>query len=236
MRLDPPLEQGILLGRYKRFLADVRLPGGETLTVHCPNTGSMKHCVVPGSPCWFSRSDNPNRKLPGTLEITTTSAGHLAGVNTARPNPLAREAIVNGVIGELGGYDEIRAEVRYGDENSRIDFVLSAPDRADCYLEVKNVTLEAGAGLVTFPDAVTARGAKHLRELTAMVSAGHRAVLLFCVQHSGAERAGPADDIDPAYGRALREAMAAGVEVLAYGCELNPQEISITRRLPFAAP
>jgi len=235
MRLDPPLDEGILLARYKRFLADVRLPGGEVITVHCPNTGSMKRCVVPGSPCWFSRADNPKRKLPGTLEITTTESGHLAGVHTARPNPLAREAIVNGIIGELGGYTQIRGEVRYGDENSRIDFLLSAPGRPDCYLEVKNVTLEVGDGLSTFPDAVTTRGAKHLRELTAMVAAGHRAVLLFCLQHSGAARAGPADDIDPAYGRALREAMAAGVEVLAYGCRLGADEIAIDRRLPFDA-
>lgn len=233
MKFKPPFEQGTLLRRYKRFLADVELPGGELLTVHCPNTGSMKNCVVPGTPCWFSRSDNPKRKLPGTLEITTTPLGWLAGVNTGRANHLVREALTEGVISELAGYRNIRSEVRYGEENSRIDFLLQGDDRPDCYVEVKNVTLEVGDGLLTFPDAVTARGTKHLRELSTMVRAGHRAILLYCVQHSGATRAGPADDIDPVYGATLREALAAGVEVLAYGCKVTAQEITLERRLPF---
>ena len=235
MKFDPPLEQGILLRRYKRFLADVELPGGEILTVHCPNTGSMKNCVVPGTPCWFFRSDNPKRKLPATLEITTTPLGWLAGVNTGRTNSLVREAIANGTVTELAGYDSVRGEVRYGAENSRIDLLLQGDGRPDCYVEVKNVTLETGEGLITFPDAVTARGTKHLRELTAMVRNGHRAVLLYCVQHSGATRAGPADDIDPLYCATLREAIAAGVEVLAYGCRLSAEEIVVDRRLPFVA-
>lgn len=233
MKFKPPFEQGTLLRRYKRFLADVELPGGELLTVHCPNTGSMKNCVVPGTPCWFSRSDNPKRKLPGTLEITTTPLGWLAGVNTGRANHLVREALTEGVISELADYRNIRSEVRYGEENSRIDFLLQGDDRPDCYVEVKNVTLEVGDGLLTFPDAVTARGTKHLRELSTMVRAGHRAILLYCVQHSGATRAGPADDIDPVYGATLREALAAGVEVLAYGCKVTAEEITLARRLPF---
>src|SRR5690606_7194398 len=136
---------------------------------------------------------------------------------------------------ELAGYPDVKAEVRYGNENSRIDLLLSAVGRADCYVEVKNVTLEAGDGLITFPDAVTARGTKHLRELMAMVADGHRAVLLFCVQHSGAQRVAPADEIDPLYGKTLREAIAAGVEVLAYGCRLSAQEIVLARRLAFDA-
>lgn len=235
MKFDPPLQQGILRQRYKRFFADVELASGELITVHCPNTGSMKHCVVPGTPCWFSLSDNPKRKLAGTLEITTTTLGHQAGVNTARPNQLAREAIAAGLIPELAGYEQTRAEVRYGNEKSRIDLLLTGNGRADCYVEVKNVTLEAGDGLITFPDAVTARGAKHLRELMAMVADGHRAVLLFCVQHTGAQRVAPADDIDPVYGKTLREAIAAGVEVLAYGCRLSAREIVMERRLAFDA-
>lgn len=235
MKLDPPLQQGILRLRYKRFFADVELPNGDIITVHCPNTGSMKHCVVPGTACWFSLSDNPKRKLAGTLEITTTTLGHLAGVNTARPNQLAREAIAAGLIPELAGYPDVKTEVRYGNEKSRIDLLLSGNDKADCYVEVKNVTLEAGDGLITFPDAVTARGTKHLRELIAMVDEGHRAVLLFCVQHSGAQRVSPADEIDPLYGKTLREAIAAGVEVLAYGCRLSAQEIVLERRLAFDA-
>ena len=233
MELNPPLQQGILLKRYKRFLADVELSEGQIITVHCPNTGSMKNCVVPGTACWFSLSDNPKRKLPGTLEITTTPSGCLAGVNTARTNQLVREAIEAGRVPELNGYTGLKPEVRYGDENSRIDLLLTAPDRAACYVEVKNTTLEAGGGLVTFPDAVTARGAKHLRELIKMVAAGNRAVLFFCVQHTGAERAGPADDVDPEYGRLLREAMAAGVEVLAYACRLSAREIALDRPVPF---
>lgn len=234
MKFDPPFEQAILLRRYKRFLADVELPNGEVLTIHCPNTGSMKNCVVPGTPCWFSRSDNPKRKLPGTLEITTTPLGHLAGVNTGRANQLVKEAIDSGVISELTGYTRVRNEVRYGEENSRIDLLLEGEDHPDCYVEVKNVTLEMGNGLLTFPDAVTTRGAKHLRELSAIVRNGQRAVLLYCVQHSGATRAGPADDIDPGYGTALREALAAGVEVIAYGCRVTPEEIALVQRLPFS--
>lgn len=232
MIIHPSLEQAILLKRYKRFLADIRLDSGEEMTVHCPNTGSMKNCWAPETPCWFSRSDDLKRKLPGTLEITTTPDGYLTGVNTGRPNKLVREAIENGVLAELQGYDTIRPEVKYGEENSRIDLLLSKSDN-QCFVEVKNTTLGVGNGRVLFPDAVTARGAKHLRELMVMVEQGHRAVLVFCVQHSGAESAGPADDIDPLYGKTLREAMTAGVEVLAYGCRVSATEIVIDRPLPF---
>lgn len=232
MKIDPPFEKALLLNRYKRFLADIRLDNGEELTIHCPNTGSMKNCWAPETPCWFSRSNDPKRKLPGTLEITTTPDGFLTGVNTQRPNKLVREAIENGTIVELQGYESIRPEVKYGDENSRIDLLLSTGD-LQCYVEVKNTTLGAGDGRVLFPDAVTTRGTKHLRELISMVQQGHRAVLVFCVQHTGAKSIGPADDIDPTYGLTLREAMAAGVEVLAYGCQLTPEEIVINQRLPF---
>ena len=232
MKFDPPFTEAVLLKRYKRFLADVRLADGSELTVHCPNTGSMKHCQAPDAPCWISLTDKPGRKLPGTLEITTTSAGHRTGVNTARPNHLVREAIESGAIPELGGYARIRGEVKYGAENSRIDLLLEDGER-QCFVEVKNVTLEAGGGLIVFPDAVTARGTKHLRELMAVVDQGQRAVLLFCVQHSGASRVAPAADIDPVYTATLNEALAAGVEVLAYGCDLSADEIAIARRLPF---
>lgn len=232
MKIDPPLEQATLLKRYKRFLADIRLANGEEMTIHCPNTGSMKNCWAPDTPCWFSRSNDPKRKLPGTLEITTTGDGFLTGVNTGRPNKLVREAIENGVIAELQGYSEIRPEVKYGDENSRIDLLLIEGERR-CYVEVKNTTLGVGDGRVLFPDAVTTRGAKHLRELMAMVEQGHRAVLVFCVQHSGAQSVGPADEIDPVYGQTLREAMEAGVEVIAYGCDLSAEEINLKLALPF---
>lgn len=236
MKFDPPLEQGTLLRRYQRFFADVQLASGEILTVHCPNTGSMKNCIVPSTPCWFSRSDNPRRKLPGTLELTSTPGGSIAGVNTGRPNHLVREALANGIIPQLTGYSRVRSEVRYGAENSRIDLLLQECDRRDCYVEIKNVTLEAEDGLLLFPDAVTSRGSKHLRELTSVSGRGDRAVLFFCVQHSNARRVGIAADIDPAYARQLRLAMAAGVEVICYGCRLSPAEVIIDRPLGFYFP
>lgn len=238
MKISPAFEQATLLKRYKRFLTDIRLASGEELTIHCPNTGSMKNCWAAETPCWFSRSNDPKRKLPGTLEVTTTPDGFLTGVNTHRPNKLVREAIENGTITELQGYESIRPEVKYGEENSRIDLLLTRAGKEDaeerCYVEVKNTTLGVGDGRVLFPDAVTTRGTKHLRELMGMVAQGHRAVLVFCVQHSGAESIAPADDIDPTYGATLREAVAAGVEVLAYGCSISPSEIVIDQRLPFS--
>ncbi|MFA5631870.1 MAG: DNA/RNA nuclease SfsA [Porticoccaceae bacterium] len=233
MKFDPPLTQATLLSRYKRFLMDVRLSDGEVITIHCPNTGSMKNCVVPESPCWFSWSENPNRKLPGTIEITTTPQGYLAGVNTARPNQLVKEAVLAGKIPELADYQTLQSEVKYGMEGSRIDFLLENDDH-HCYVEVKNVTLETGNGVIAFPDAVTSRGTKHLRELMTVVDSGHRAVLFFCVQHSGARQVVPAADIDPLYAATLKQAVAAGVEVLAYGCTLSPHEIAIADAIAFS--
>ncbi len=235
MKFDPPFEPAVFIRRYKRFFADVVLPDGSPLTIHCANTGSMQYCQEAGTPCWFSRSDNPRRKLPGTLELVTTSNGLLAGVNTARPNRLAAEAIRSGVISELRGYMNMRAEVRYGNEKSRIDLLLET-NTEQCFVEVKNVTLEARDGLARFPDAVTARGTRHLRELMRMVGEGQRAVLLFCVQLSGIDKVTVAADIDAGYAETLREAMAAGVEVLAYGCKLQPDEIAVDRKLSFILP
>lgn len=229
-------QSGVLLRRYKRFLADVRLSDGSEITIHCPNTGSMRHCVVAESPCWFSDSGNPKRKYRHTWEVATTPTGHWAGINTARANPLVREGIESGVIRELQGYDGIRAEVRYGRENSRIDFLLES-ETERCYVEVKSVTLMEAPGQGLFPDAVSERGRKHLRELMDIARQGDRAVLLFCVQHSGVERVAPADAIDPAYGDTLRDAMTAGVEVIAYRAEIDPEQASIrlATRLPVSA-
>ncbi len=234
MKITPPLEQGILQRRYKRFFVDVTQQDGSTLTIHCPNTGSMKNCLVPGTACWLSRSDDPKRKLKGTLEIVTSRGGHQVGVNTGRPNKLAEEAIESGVIAELQGYEKLRREVRYGEERSRIDLLLEK-ESEQCYVEVKNVTLEDdnNPSLLKFPDAVTSRGTKHLRELAAMAAQGHRAVLLFCVQHSGAEQVSIASDIDPVYAETLQQMMTQGVELLAYGCQLSPEEIRIQHKLPF---
>lgn len=225
-------QSGGLIRRYKRFLADVALADGSELTIHCPNTGSMRECLAPGERVWFSHSDSKTRKYPNTWEVATTPAGDLAGINTGRANHLVREAIDSGLISELTGYKTVKAEVKYGAENSRIDFLLSG-DRPDCYVEVKNVTLMEGQGQGYFPDAVSSRGSKHLRELTAMVDAGARAVLVFCVQHTGIERVAAAGHIDPAYSEAFYDAIARGVEVLAYGAKIDPgnSEIALTHAL-----
>jgi sugar fermentation stimulation protein A len=225
MKIAPPLFPATFEKRYKRFFADVRTPSGELLTLHCPNTGSMKNCLVEGSPCWYSLSDNPKRKLPGTLEIVTSSQGSLAGVNTSRPNYLVREVIEADLVPELQGYSQIRTEVRYGEEKSRIDLLLEDRSLGQCYVEVKNVTLDMGDGLANFPDAVTSRGTKHLRELMAMVAAGHRAVLFFCVQLTGVQRMEVAAEIDPGYAATLSEAVAAGVEVIAWRASIGADQI-----------
>lgn len=231
-----PLYPAVLRKRYKRFLADILLPDGRELTIHCPNTGSMKNCVVPDSPCWYSVSDSKTRKYPQTLELVTTPGNHLAGINTARANELVDLAIRAGVISELQGYLSLQREQVYGQEKSRIDFLLgeNPADARLCYVEVKNVTLMETACEGFFPDAVSERGTKHLRELMMMVRQGHRAVLLFCVQHTGIKRVRPADHIDKLYGATLREAKVAGVEVLAYAAEILPQQhrIALVQPLP----
>lgn len=233
--MSSPFREAIFLRRYKRFLADVQLEDGEILTVHCPNTGAMTNCLVPNSPCWISESSNPRRKYRFTWEIATTPGQHKAGVNTGRANALVEEAIRSGLVHQLQGYGQLLREVRYG-EGSRIDFKLQDhPERPgeDCFVEVKSVTygLEDGTGL--FPDAVSDRGSRHLRELISIAAAGHRAVLFFCVQHSGIRVVKPADEVDPVYGQILREALAAGVEVLAYQASLSPQRIVLEREIPF---
>ena len=231
MQLDN-MQQGRLIKRYKRFLADIELENGRQLTVHCPNTGSMKNCADPGSEVWIRDSGNLKRKYPFGWELVQVEGRFWACINTGRANALIREAIENEVIAELQGYDSIRQEVKYGDENSRIDLLLEGKGRAACYVEIKNVTLLETNGLGTFPDAVTTRGAKHLRELMLMVEQGYRAVLMFCVPHTGIERVQPADHIDPEYGQLLREAATAGVEIYAYGARITPEEVTISHPLP----
>jgi len=231
MQFDPPLEEGLLIRRYKRFLADIETVTGETLTIHCPNTGSMLNCQAEGARVWFSRSNDPKRKLPGTWELVETPHGRLACINTSRANRLVEEALLAGAIPELAGFSALRREVAYGAENSRADFRLTYPS-GEVFVEVKSVTLGYNMDCVAaFQDAVTVRGAKHLRELSALAREGARAVLLYCVNLTGIEAVRPADDIDPAYGRALREALEAGVEILAYGADVTPQAIQVTRRL-----
>lgn len=231
MRFSPELEQGLLLVRYKRFLADIQTDSGEFLTIHCPNTGSMFNCMMPGGRVWFSRSNDPKRKLPGTWEISETPQGRFACINTGRANHLVEEALRAGVISELNGFTGLKREVAYGQEKSRVDFRLDFP-AGPAYVEVKSVTLGFdGSSVAAFPDAVTQRGARHLRELANLAREGVRAVLLYCVNLTGVEAVRPAQEIDPGYAEALREALAAGVEVLAYGVQLTPEEIFIDRPL-----
>lgn len=225
MLFPTPLERGTLIRRYKRFLADVALDDGGETTVHVPNSGSMLTLNAPGLPVWLSRSPDPKRKLPLTLEMVELPTG-LVGVNTMRPNRLAEAAIRDGVIPELTGYDLIRREVRY-DADSRVDLLLEHPGRAPAYVEVKNVTLSREPGLAEFPDCVTARGAKHLGALERVVQAGGRAVMLFIAQRGDCDRFQTADDLDPAYGAALKRAEAGGVEVLVRACDLSPLGIRV---------
>lgn len=236
MKFPEALVEGRLIRRYKRFLADVRLPGGEEVTAHCPNTGSMLGCQPDNARVWLSRSDNPKRKLKYTWELVETAPGVLACVNTARPNAQARHGIETGVVAELQGYSRCKSEVRYGEEKSRIDLLLSGhPELPDAWVEVKNVTLADG-GQGYFPDAVTVRGQKHLRELMAQVARGDRAVLLFVVNHTGIETVRPADHIDAHYGQLLRQAWDAGVEVLAYRAALVGDDGNPTGRLDLIEP
>jgi sugar fermentation stimulation protein A len=229
MRFTAPLVPATLVRRYKRFLADVMLPSGETVTAHCANPGAMTGLAAPGAPVWLSRSDNPKRKLSHSWELVEVDLGsgaELVGINTSNPNALAAEAIAAGLIPELAGYGTIRREVRYG-RNSRVDFLLEQSGRPPCYLEIKNVHLMRQRGLAEFPDAVTERGAKHLTELAAMAATGARAVMLFLIQIASAERFAVARDIDPSYGARFDQARAQGVEAIARRCRLTCDTIEV---------
>ncbi len=231
MEFTPALQSATLIKRYKRFLADVITPDGETFTLHCPNTGAMTGCATPGDTVWYSTSASTTRKYPHTWELTQTQNGDTICVNTLRANTVIKEAIGKGLINQLTGYKEILSEVKYGSERSRIDFMLQAQDRVNCYIEVKSVTLaEKNNGF--FPDAVTARGQKHLRELMSVARGGERAVLLFAVLHSAIENVAAARHIDNKYAQLLQEAAQNGVEVLAWKAQLNPTEIRLISPLP----
>ena len=230
MKFSPALQHATLVQRYKRFLADVITPEGEQLTLHCPNTGAMTGCATPGDTVWYSTSENTKRKYPHTWEVTQTQQGAFICVNTLRANQLVKEALIAGNIPEIVGYDLIKSEVKYGEEGSRIDFMLQAEGRPECYIEVKSVTLaEQENGY--FPDAVTLRGQKHLRELISVAAAGKRAVLLFAVLHSAIARFSPARHIDPKYAQLLNEAQKQGVEVFAYKAELSADNITLRSAL-----
>jgi sugar fermentation stimulation protein A len=234
MRFETPLVPGILIRRYKRFLADVRLEDGSVVTVLCPNTGSMRSCDLPGAPVLLSRHDSPTRRYCFTWEMIRVGRVWV-GIHTGHPNGVVREAILAGRVPELAGYEEVRREVPFGRENSRIDLLLRKGDRL-CYVEVKNVTLAVGGGVAAFPDAVTERGTKHLRELSAVARAGHRAVIFYFLGRADCRVVRPADEVDPEYGRTLRRALAAGVEPLAYRARVRPGGIRLADPVPFAIP
>ena len=236
MNFKAPLIQATLVQRYKRFLADVKLADGTTITVTCPNTGSMLGLCAPGSKVWLSQSDSPTRKYRHTWEMIEASSGAcpcLVGINPNLPNALVAEAIGHEAIPQIAGYSSLRREVKYG-LNSRIDILLEggAGGRPSCYVEIKNVHLMRSDGLAEFPDCCTERGVKHLRELSNMVAEGHRAVMLFVIQRADATGFDVARDIDQAYAAAFQEAHAAGVEMLSYRCDLSETAITVGTRVP----
>jgi sugar fermentation stimulation protein A len=235
MLFPQPLKRGVLIRRYKRFLADVRLDEGGETTVHTPNPGAMLGLAEPGMTVWCSDSGSTTRKLPLTWELVETDGGpnpNLVGINTMAPNRLVAEALAKDAIPELSGYPSIRREVKYG-EASRIDFLLQHPDRPPCWLEIKNCHLKRTPGLAEFPDCIAARSAKHLRELEAMKSKGDRAVMLFVVQRTDCEAFDTAGDIDPVYAKGLRRAADAGVEVLVFRCDMRIDSVAIAAPMPW---
>lgn len=234
MIFDPPLRPAVLLRRYKRFLADVRCPDGSELTLHCANTGAMTGCSDPGLEVWYGTSANPARKYPHSLEVVCSPLGHV-GVNTALANALVAEALAAEGLEPLAGYAVVRREVRVPDTDARFDFCLEGPT-GRCWVEVKSMTLAAADGRGAFPDAVSARALRHVETLVARRRQGERAVLLFCAQHTGIRWATTADEIHPAYGAAVRAAVAEGVEVLAWGCQIGPRSISLAGPLSVRLP
>ena len=230
------LQPAKLIKRYKRFLADIEFTTGEVTTIHCANTGAMKGCAEPDDTVWYSSSTNSKRKYPLSWEITQSQANHFICVNTLRANQLVEEALNSHVIKELAGFDTLQREVKYGNENSRVDFLATYKNGPDIYIEVKSVTLlENNHGY--FPDAVTTRGQKHLRELMDMVAQGHKAVLLFAVLHSGIDAISVAIHVDPTYAKLLEEAQRVGVDILAYKADfslsLGELTFSLSKKVPF---
>ena len=233
MRFPNPLVKGTLIKRYKRFLTDVELESGDVVTAHCANPGSMLGLTDPGLEVWLSPAANPERKLRYTWEMVHDGRA-LVGINTAHPNGLVAEAIEARTITELQGYGSQRREVKYG-RNSRIDILLKG-DGPACYVEVKNVHLSRVPGTAEFPDSVTARGAKHLVEMTDMVAQGHRAIMVYLIQRGDCDHLSIAADIDPNYDEGLTRALESGVEAVAYSCKLTLEAITVENAVPLARP
>ena len=232
MNFAEPLIPATLVRRYKRFLSDAVLPDGREITAHVANPGAMLDLTEPGTKIWLEPNDDPKRKLKFAWRMNETDDGTLIGVDTSMPNRIVKEALTARAIPELSDYQNIRPEVKYG-ENSRIDFLLTDPNKPDLYVEVKNVSTSRSPNLSEFPDCVTTRGAKHLFELAEMARSGKRAMMFYLVQRTDCHEMSIASDLDPTYGEAFQAAMAAGVEVLAYDCAMSPQGISIGQRRAF---
>lgn len=226
----PELIPGILVKRYKRFMADVKLADGEVVTAHCPNSGSMRECCEPGRPVHLSFHNNPKRKLKYTWELIEMPTS-IVGINTLIPNRLVAESIEAGLVSDLNGYDNIAREVKTSD-NTRLDILLSSEDGNRCYVEIKNCTL-VKEGVACFPDAVTSRGLKHLVELSSLVSKGFRCVIFYVIQRMDAKVFQPADHIDPAYGRELRQVLKHGVEILVYDTRIDLKTIRLNQKIPY---
>ncbi len=231
MQFHAPLIRGTLIKRYKRFMADVTLEDGSVVTAHCANSGTMLSVNEPGTEVWLSPAQNPDRKLKYTWELIRIGDA-LVGINTQHPNKIVAEAIEGGTVPELAGYENLRREVKYG-KNSRIDILLEDAGKPDCFVEIKNVTMKR-ADVAEFPDAVTARGTKHLGELADQVAEGHRAVMFYLVQRGDCDRFTLADDIDPTYAEALHKARKAGVEILAYDCRVDTDGVAVSRPVEIA--
>ncbi len=229
MKFQTPLIHGHLIKRYKRFLADVRLPDGRDVTAHCANPGSMMGLKDEGIKVWLEPNDDPKKKLKFGWRFVEFDDGTWVGIDTSLTNKIVAEALSENKIPELAGYDTIKPEVKYG-ENSRIDFLLTGGG-PDCYVEVKNVTLKGKGSCAEFPDSVTARGTKHLNELSNMVGHGHRAVMLYVVQRTDCDRFAINGKIDPTYAAAFATARVAGVEVLVYDCSIDAQDVRLRNAL-----
>lgn len=227
----PELIPGTLVKRYQRFKADVKLADGELVTAHCPNSGSMQECCEPGRPVYLSFHDNPKRKLKYTWELIEMPAS-IVGINTLIPNRLISESIKAGLISDFNGYDTIAREAKTS-HNTRLDILLSNKDGSRCYIEIKNCTL-VKEKVAYFPDAVTSRGLKHLVELSSLVDRGFRCVIFYLIQRMDAKTFQPADHIDPAYGRELRQALKNGVEILVYDTRIDLKTIRLNRKIPFS--
>jgi sugar fermentation stimulation protein A len=235
MRFQTPLVPGVLVRRYKRFLADVTLTDGTEVTAHCANPGSMMGLADPGMRVWLEPNDDPKKKLKFGWRLVEHADGHFTGVDTAVPNRMLRAALDAREVPGLDTFDTLHAEVPYG-EKSRIDFLLEREGHAKTYVEVKSVTLSRQPGMAEFPDSVTARGTKHLNELAKMVRAGHRAVMLYIIQRTDCCRMTLAADIDPAYAAAWSGATSLGVETVAIDCQVTPQEIRLGTPVDMIAP